>query len=215
MRADDEFGSAWTQLERLTDIGFGKFTSMAIAAGNPAIAFQCVYDDDRSLYYIRADDAEGDTWGTPLRLHFIQGGATGLFNSMAIVNGRPAISYHNAPTSIGEDAQGVLFYIAALNATGSTWSLPRVLDATPDAGEDSSLLVVNGKPSISYLYDDDIGDLRYVRAIDAFGVSWSSPETLDSDGLTGDTGSQSEVNGGAGIVYRDVGLLKLRYIWHY
>lgn len=74
----------------------GKFTSLEIISGHPAISY---YDNtDRNLLYVRAKDATGTSWGTPVEVD--AGGNNGSDNvgwytSLAVVDGHPAIGYYD------------------------------------------------------------------------------------------------------------------------
>jgi hypothetical protein len=58
--------------------------------GNPAISYYAATDGD--LKYIRASDADGSTWNTPV----IIDATGGTYNSLTIVNGVPTIAYYKA-----------------------------------------------------------------------------------------------------------------------
>jgi len=99
-------------------------------------------------------------------------------NSLAVVDGYPAISYC-------DDTNGVLKFLCATDASGTTWGgVPVTPDSAGYVGWDSSLTVVNGNPAISY-WDVTNRDLKYVRATDVRGTAWNSPMTLDSTGSVG------------------------------
>ncbi|MCH7471857.1 hypothetical protein IIA79_02775 [bacterium] len=102
-----------------------------------------------------------------------------------------------------EDGQGAwdvdTVGILSIVAKGYRLETP---DSTDSVGQYTSLAVVNGRPAISY-YDVNNGDLKYVRASDADGASWSTPLTLDSTGNVGGFTSLAVVNGNAAISYYD------------
>ena len=153
---------------------------------------------------MRALDASGTSWGPPVTVD----GATsnvGQYTSLAVINGNPAISYHDL-------SNGALKYVRALNASGTSWGTPPVtLDSTGTAGGYTSLAIVNGTPAISY-YDATILDLKYVRALDASGTSWGTPVTLDSTGQVGAYTSLAVVAGNPAISYYDQTNLDLKYV---
>lgn len=120
-------------------------------------------------------------------------GITGLYTSLAVVNGKPAISYFDNSTYH-------LRYVQADSSDGSTWTTPITVDSTDGVGYYPSLTVVNGRPAISY-YDDLNDDLRYVRASDSDGSAWDTPVTVDSENTTGETASLAVVNGRPAISY--------------
>lgn len=149
------------------------FTNPAIAIvnGNPAIAYRT---SSTSITYVRANDANGETWGTPISIAI--GSVIPNYLSLAVVNGKPAIAYL-------DNTNNDLKYIQASDSTGSTWSNPSItLDSIGVVGFFASLKVVNGFPAISY-YDNTNNRLKYIRATNADGSgSWSSPIILDTAG---------------------------------
>lgn len=141
----------------------GLWNSMTIVNGHPAIATVDV--GHNMIRYVRANDPQGTTWGTPV---FVNTPALdGTHLSLCVVNGRPAIAYQRV---FGLD----LMYVRANDANGETWGTPVLVDEAGDVGKAASLAVVNGRPAISY-YDGAIQRLRYVRANDADGTSWGTP----------------------------------------
>ena len=101
----------------------GKFSSLQIVNGNPAV---CYYDGTRAnLVYVRAIDASGTVWGTPLTLDIT--GDVGQYCSLQIVNGNPAVSYYDA-------TNGDLKFVRATDASGTAWSAPVKIDITDNVG---------------------------------------------------------------------------------
>jgi len=94
-------------------------------------------------------------------------GGTGCFPSLAVVDGRPAISYCNF-------SEGALMFVRAEDADGEAWGAPYTVDDEGQAGYFSSLAVVGGTPAIAYC-EYESGSLKYVRASDAAGDSWGTP----------------------------------------
>jgi hypothetical protein len=107
-----------------------------------------------------------------------------------VANGNPAMSYYDVT-----NAQ--LKYVRALDASGTLWDIPVVVDTTGDVGRFSSLAIVNGNPAISYFGLDE-SELRYVRANDASGTSWGTPVLVDTAGYYS---SLAVVNGNPTISY--------------
>lgn len=139
-------------------------------------------------------------------LKTLDGGITsgGEYTSLAVVNGKPAVSYQN-------HLDGDLRYVQATVASGTTWGTPLTVDSTQYVGQYSSLAVVNGNPAISY-YDADSGNLKYVRASDADGNAWAAPVVVTSTGNIGQYTSLVVVNGNPAISYYDVVGLVLMYV---
>jgi hypothetical protein len=203
VRALDAAGTSWSSsmvLDTSITVNFG--LSLMIVNGNPAIA----YSDSHRLKYIRAGDAAGAAWGSPVTITSGDYMLTGNHNSMAIVNGFPAISFfHDIIT-----AQDLMF-VRATNASGSAWESPLSIDTTGNVGFYTSLAIVNGNPAISYL-DGLNADLKFVRATNADGSAWGSPISLDTDGNVGSFTSLAIVNGFPAISYRDLVNHALKYI---
>ena len=98
----------------------------------------------------------------------------GEYTSLAVVNGKPAISYADS----GNDD---LKYARATDADGTTWGTPARVDGRdPEAlrvGTHTSLAIVNGQPAISYSQETDNANLRNVRAVTGT-VMWTAVEGM-------------------------------------
>ncbi len=182
----------------ILDIGQGgDKTSLATINGNPAISYNDTAEGD--LKYVRATNASGTTWGTPLTVE--SAGNTGESSSLATVNGNPAISYFS---QTNED----LKYVRANDASGTTWGTPLTVDSTGSVGRFTSLVIVNGNPAICYL-DNTNQTVKYVRANDASGTTWGTPITV-AGGET--TPSLAIVNGNPAIVFYQNSTGNLKYV---
>ena len=119
---------------------------------------------------------------------------TGLYNSLVVANGNPAICYFdNTLTN--------LRYVRATDAGGTAWGTPVPIDSSGDAGRYASLAVINGNPAISY-YDNITHNLIYVRASGPGGGTWGNVSvTVDSTGDVGLYTSLATVNGNPAISY--------------
>jgi PKD repeat protein len=169
----------------------GEYSSLVVANGRPAI---CYYDNTPDdLKYVRALDASGTVWGTPITLDST--GSVGLYASMCIVNGNPAIAYYN-------DTSDDLKYVRASNPEGTAWGIPVTVAATGNVGQYTSLAVVNGNPAVSYRDVTNL-DLLYVRATDANGSAWGAQVAVASTGDVGYYTSMLVVNGNPAISYFD------------
>jgi len=170
-------------------------TSLAVVNGNPAISY--AEANTSSLRYVRATDASGTAWGTPITLNSL-----GRYASLVVINGNPAISHYDG-------ASATLKYVRATDANGAAWGTPVTLDSA-GTGENGSLAVVNGNPAISY-YAKTNSKLKYVRATDANGAAWAPPVTLDS-ATAGECISLAVVNGNPAISYSAQTNSKLTYV---
>jgi PKD repeat protein len=146
--------------------------SMALVADAPAIAYH--EDDTGNIYYVRANDEPGTTWGAPITIGSTDP-AYPTFISLAVINGNPAVAYHDHYS---------LKYVRATDAEGTAWGAPVSADSTGMESAYASLAEVNGQPAIAF--DGGAGiDLWYVRASNADGSSWGAPlavDTVDSCG---------------------------------
>ena len=175
VRANDANGDSWGSPLILTGatVGmypeFGYGLSLVVVDQKPAITFEG--RETEGLVYLRALDANGDSWGSPIQVVYLL-----LTNScsMAVVNGRPAISYWDHWDSS-------LSWIQADDAAGNTWGSPICLEYMPPEGPGkNSLAAINGNPAISYrgpVYEN----LKYVRALDPDGNAWGTPLIVESE----------------------------------
>ncbi len=135
LRANDAQGADWPAASALGGDLDGRFPSLALVNGRPAMTF---YDTSGSLSYVRADDALGDSWTVFANV----GSANGFFSSLAIIGGNPAIAFVSEA-----DPQG-LTYIEALDSDGGAWGAQLLLD---DSGPYPSLIELSdGHPAIAY-----------------------------------------------------------------
>ncbi len=204
VRAANTSGSAWSVAQKIDSVGnVGWFVSMAIVNGNPAISY---YDrSNRSLKFVRALDANGTSWGTPQTI--LAGGSSaqtevGLYTSLQVVNGNPAIAYLNL-------AGQKLSFIRATDVNGTTWGQPVDLERV-GMSPYISMVVVNGNPAIGF-FSQIGGATKYIRANDSNGSAWPLvSQTIDASG--GPYTSMAVVNGNPAISYSDGNTIKLKYI---
>jgi hypothetical protein len=102
-------------------------------------------------------------------------------NSVAIVDGNPAISYY-FDSADGHAPE--LRYVRATAPDGSAWGNSLTLDVGQSLGQPvgagNAMAVVDGCPAISYVGNN--GALMYMRAADADGTTWGAPQMLDPNG---------------------------------
>lgn len=177
VRAADVNGAAWGAPVTITTAGNtypSRGTSLAVINGNPAISFYGETNDD--LKYVRATDANGTAWGTPLTLDST--GVVGVDSDLAVVGGNPAIAYIDSTNKRPK-------YIRASNANGSSWGTPVFVDTASTYSNGTgatSLEVVNGNPAICYFRNDtSTPGVTFVRATNSTGSSWGSRVIIDSD----------------------------------
>ncbi|MCD6282081.1 hypothetical protein J7J84_00530, partial [bacterium] len=193
VRATDALGMTWGE-PVIVDDGdenkVGPYTFLAVVNGHPAIAYYSW--EDHKLKYVRADDANGDSWGSPLVLADARVGEFSEYGlSLVVVHEKPAIAYE------GRDPDG-LIYVRALDANGDSWGSP-ILVAGVYGTHEFSMALISGGPAISYYDPWDDFLLKYVRAVDAEGSTWSSPVSLGY--MSGGKSSLAEINGKPAISY--------------
>src|ERR1043166_9915590 len=138
--------------------------------GFPALAYQEYFT--RHFKFIRATDTNGATWAAPVT---IQTNSVSGFSPaeirLAIISGRPAIAWLDAAASTN------IYYIRANDANGDNWpASPTIVTGGQLSG--LSLAEINGRPAISYGWDNglpftnELTALRFLRASDSTGSSW-------------------------------------------
>ncbi len=143
--------------------------------GRPAIAF-C----DLGLYYVRANEPEGLTWPTPVKVDL--SGRVGEYASLRVVKGRPAIAYYDRD-------RGDLRFVRAQDADGTAWETAQTLDSADDVGQFANLMDIEGVPGIVYWAGGTAGDLKYIKAANADAKDWGVPTIIDSGGTVGEFAS--------------------------
>ena len=180
----------------------GYHNSMVIVNGNPAVSYNSANSVD--LFYIRANDADGTSWGTPIKI------GDAILNSdtsMAIIDGRPAIAYNEY-----DWGDNFVKFIRADDENGTSWTTPPVnINTQITETNYISLVVVNGNPAVSF-YDRNSYDLIYVRATSTDGSTWGTPITVQSDGSVGSYNTLLVVNGNPAISYYDGTNDELKFI---
>jgi uncharacterized repeat protein (TIGR01451 family) len=112
VRAINADGSVWGGLVIVDSGGdVGAFSALTVVNGNPAISY---YDfTNGALKFIRADNANGTAW-TTAAISVDTAGDLGTYTSLAVVNGNPAISYHDVTNTN-------LKFARACDADGTSW----------------------------------------------------------------------------------------------
>ncbi len=170
-RATNAAGTAWgtpITIDGASDQA-GRSAKLAVVNGRPAVAYRAYTGSARELRFVRATNAAGTAWGTPLTVDSGDHVTSNTSLSLAIVDGNPAIAH------AGSGGIDHLWYVAATDASGSAWAAPVTID-TSCSGE-PSLFAVDGKPAVVTRGTD--GFLRFVRAPDlpaSFQVDWIALE---------------------------------------
>lgn len=204
IQAGDADGTVWTNPPVVVDTNdaAGVGTSLAVVNGRPAIGYTLLdlTMSTARLMYVRSDDADGFSWPTPIAVD--TNGVTGLDPSLAVVDGRPAMAYHNASSTN-------VYFIRASDADGDAWNEAAILVHPANANyEMPRLAVIDGVPAIAFHYKNS-NVLGYVRARDPEGDNWNTPVVADSTTNVGEYASLAEIHGRAAIGYW--GSMKMLY----
>ena len=201
--------SDWTQIVTVDSAdSVGYDTSLAVVNGCPAISYYDATND--GLKYARATTSTGGSASDWTQIVTVDStGNVGMFTSLAVVDGCPAISYRDA-------LNHALKYARATTSTGgsaSDWTQIVTVDSSDWVGYYTSLAVVDGCPAISYR-DDTNDDLKYARATTRTGGSasdWTQIVTVDSAGAVGYCTSLTVVDGCPAISYMDMSNVDVKY----
>jgi len=183
-------------------------TSMATIGGNPALSYMVFSDQGPTkgftVYYARANDSTGTSWGNPVAVTFWPFPYDGdNRTSLREVNGKPAIAYASFPNGhMYDDVR----YVRAKDPAGNKWGTPVIVDPYTDRhgpyqGAGTTLEMVNGNPAV---WHRDGSVMQYARSLDQNGSTWGSPQVI------GPTGTFSIVNGYVTLRYVDSGVLYFR-----
>lgn len=203
VRAIDVSGTNWNSPVVADDHGdVGQHCSMQIVNGYPAMSY---FDNTfKRLLYVRALDSNGTSWGTPMILDDTPGLIPGLYTSLEVVNGNPAIAYN-------EFLNMDLKYIRANDSNGNSWNSPQTVVSTNSVGTDAKLFVVNGNPAIAY-NEQMSGSVNFVRANDNIGSTWGTPIIVSGIGDVGYHISTEVIQGAPAISYYDQTTTALKYV---
>lgn len=156
LRANDVDGNSWGGRVRISKTGEAvRWCSLAIVGEKPAVAYSAGHYSggypDYGLYYARANDAEGASWGEGIAVDD-NGVDIGGWCSLATIGDNPAIAYFD-----GTDGAEGLRYIRALEAEGSSWGDSAMVETSQTSGSwNITLADINGDPAIAYYGDADM-----------------------------------------------------------
>jgi hypothetical protein len=222
VRALDPQGAAWGVPQAVVAFstpgsdGSG-VPDLLVVNGNPTIAYFAEdIDGDFHLGYVRALDANGAAWDTPVLAD--PANDTGDYPELILVGGNPAIAYYSF-------ADDVVRFVRALDADGATWGTPvtasGLLGMTDFNADCLSVALVDGNPAIAYDQHNadnlDPGDeaddeqLAYVRAGDSLGASWGAPVIVDPDARSGYFADLKVMGGVPVVAYYNFAAGELRF----
>lgn len=157
--------------------------------GDQATVYKLVLSSDDGWSIVTVDEA----------------GNVGDYTSLAVINGKPAISYHS-------QIPDVLKYAESATMTGSQaadWSVSTV-DSSGDVGVDNSLAEVVGQPAVSYR-DNSNDALKYARRLSESMWMVVTVMTSDVGEHVGYDTSLAVINGKPMITHSDTGTGFLRH----
>jgi hypothetical protein len=199
VRATDLSGTAWSSAITVdTNIYTSSITatsniSLTTVAGNPAIAYRDL--SGGKLKYVRATDASGSTWGSPVTI--ATSGTDGFTPSLVITSGgNPGMVFTNTGPS------RALLFLLANDSTGSSWTFGNAVTVENSVSPESPVgIIVNSNPAVLYTVTGSPCRLKYVRATAADGSTWGSILTIFSRSTSISMGSIAIVAGNPAIAY--------------
>lgn len=173
--AQNAAGTAWGTPVTLPETELMQsVVGLAIVDGNPAVLFQqFVHADSKSyLYYNRASDSLGDTWGSPVKVSELDVTIEEQSN-LLVFGGVPCVAFAHSPLG-SPDTE--LRLARAADPQGGSWQADELViqtdlfDSCPPA-----MAELDGKLAIAYL---DFSNVYIVRSTDGTASSWDSPQVV-------------------------------------
>ncbi len=161
IRAWDAAGTNWAApLAIDTNVeDHAVYPSICQVENRPAVS----YCQKGKLAYARADDDYGSNW---VRETVFTNVNSGLFSSLEVVNGNPAIAFYDDTATTD-----YVKYIRATDTYGDDWWSFATTVATNVNAEYISLRMAGGSPAVSF-YDYSDACLKFFRAANSTGGSW-------------------------------------------
>ncbi|MEP0813427.1 MAG: PKD domain-containing protein [bacterium] len=143
----DANGDEWNSSVTLDDLELNYSENRVVAAievsGCPAV----VYFNGSGIYYMRALDPEGTSWGNRV---FIDNSNSNFSPSAGIIGGVPAIAYAQHLNVPGMFDGCALAIIRATDADATSWGEPEIIDSLGDVGHFASIAENSVGPCIAY-----------------------------------------------------------------
>jgi hypothetical protein len=186
-RAQDSAGTTWGSIvvADATQLAGEQYLDMIEVAGRPAIAYYM----DGAIDFVRAADATGDTWLSPIQLHAWP--PSGSYLSMAMVGGNPAVAFqNNSPVNPR--------YTSALDPQATSWSPEADINSDGDSSAWISLVQLETIPARPGVFGSWNGatQLVFYRAMDTAGTTWEAPLVLTGGTDYGITEVSAAIVGG-------------------
>ena len=168
VRANDNLGSTWGAPVIVDTASTNcDVVKLQIVNGRPAMLYDSGLPGQRRLWFARATDANGTSWGAPAPVSPAMDHVKPF--RFFTVNGKPAIMYQETPA-------GRVAFIAAFDTNGTIW-LPPVTVAQMASVHDLSPAIVNGRPAVTCVGLQSTS-FSYIRALDAAGTQWAAPVSV-------------------------------------
>ncbi|WP_188768473.1 choice-of-anchor D domain-containing protein, partial [Emticicia aquatilis] len=187
-----------TPISAATDVNTGSLRHPnLIVNGLPAIVYR---NSSSNLMYVRATNAEGTSWDTPVVIE-PNFGVEASF-SMAIIDGKPAVCY-----LVFESGLFRVRYRTATNVAGTAWSASTNVYSSVLLYS-LTLQEVGGVPAIAFRAGSNI---LFSIGTNASGTSFNTPITAVS-GVSSDAVSMKVVNGNPAIIFKNSSTSTLNYV---
>jgi len=177
------------------------FPSVAVVGGNPAISF---WHNGGIKLALCANTTCSSLVGGDIIDMSVVPNATGQRSSIAIVNGRPMVSYQ-------DEASGDLMLAICSNATCSGAVTRRVLDSTTEAGAYSAIAAVGTRAVVAY-YDTTNTDLKVALCNDTTCTGLTRERVDDSGSVGTDVSIAIAGDGFPWIAYRSATSQALKFV---
>lgn len=194
----DSNGTSWTNIyvaDNTVDLN-SDHIALVNANSRPGIFYVDYGNPSSRIYFRRANNDTGSSWGSRQLLH--NGPRTINSLTSQVVNGNPAAFFlcHKSP------AKDTAYFLRASNADGTSWNSPVVISRMTTNIREMSSGIINGKPAVCF-FESNNDSLFFAIANDSSGTSWNTPISL-GDGTSANTAysSVAEVNGRPAIAFK-------------
>ena len=173
-RAMDATGTAWAPTQVLAeDVESNQEVSPCLitAGGRPAVVYRQGATNEEQTLFLRAADGDGSTWGAALQV----GEDGAVPSNTCLVDGRPSLVQHSG---------GGYYYYTAVDATGSAFRDPALIEAGTGYDPYVDLAEINGHPAL-LVRPNSQNWFRLFQANDALGTSWGAGVDLTPAPFTG------------------------------
>lgn len=160
----DALGKSWSDEIIPDDVSAVGLVNILVVDGNPALLY--IYNEgvNDEWRYIRATNANGSSWGSPVVLYTSSTGVNFLPISLYLLQA------NGVPTCFYNDENGRAKLIISADATGSSWGSP-INVSNLSNHQLISVKIVNGNPAV-IAKSNAVNNIYYVRATNVSGSAW-------------------------------------------